>query len=270
MAQKAILYDATKCTACRGCQAACKQWNELEGETTVNTGSYENPPHLTPQTWLRVQFRETAVNGKVQWLFTRRSCMHCTDAACVEVCPPGALYRHANGFVSYDQSRCTGCGYCVEFCPFHVPRLQRDALTGQGVMSKCTFCTTPGLDRSVINQEPACVKTCPTGALVMGDRDKVLEQGRTRVAALKAGAHPGATVYGESELGGLHVLYVLANSPETYGLPRDPQFPVMATAWQGILQPLGWVAAGAAAVGLVLNLLVARARQIPEEDGENE
>jgi len=51
MAEKAILYDATRCTACRGCQAACKQWNENdegEGEKTVNRGSYENPPDLSP------------------------------------------------------------------------------------------------------------------------------------------------------------------------------------------------------------------------------
>jgi formate dehydrogenase iron-sulfur subunit len=84
MAKKAILYDATRCTACRGCQSACKQWNENDQgtvEKTVNTGSYENPPDLSPTTWLKIEFRETDNSGKLKWLFNRRSCMHCTDAA---------------------------------------------------------------------------------------------------------------------------------------------------------------------------------------------
>ncbi len=38
-----ILVDTSKCTACRGCQIACKQWNQLPGTQTKNVGSYENP-----------------------------------------------------------------------------------------------------------------------------------------------------------------------------------------------------------------------------------
>jgi formate dehydrogenase iron-sulfur subunit len=71
MAEKAILYDATRCTACRGCQAACKQWNENDeggGEKTTNFGSYENPKDLSPQTWLKIEFREIESGGKVKWL----------------------------------------------------------------------------------------------------------------------------------------------------------------------------------------------------------
>ncbi|MCK4724028.1 MAG: 4Fe-4S ferredoxin, partial [Dehalococcoidia bacterium] len=79
---KAILYDATKCTACRACQVACKQWNELEAEETTNRGTYENPPDLSPQTWLKIKFMpEVKRNGKIDWLFTRQACMHCTDAS---------------------------------------------------------------------------------------------------------------------------------------------------------------------------------------------
>ena len=62
---KAILYDATKCTACRACQVACKQWNELEAEETTNRGTYENPPDLSPQTWLKIKFMpEVKRNGR--------------------------------------------------------------------------------------------------------------------------------------------------------------------------------------------------------------
>ena len=59
MLRKAMLIDESKCTACRGCQVACKQWNDLEGwgySHTKNTGSYENPPRLSPQTWTRIKF----------------------------------------------------------------------------------------------------------------------------------------------------------------------------------------------------------------------
>ena len=70
MAEKIILEDVTKCMGCRGCQVACKQWNELEAEETINTGSYENPPDLSPQTWVKVKFTEVVRGGKVRWLFT--------------------------------------------------------------------------------------------------------------------------------------------------------------------------------------------------------
>jgi len=277
MADKAILYDATRCTACRGCQAACKQWNENDeaipetenGVKSVNRGSYENPPDLSPRTWLKMEFREVERDGKVDWLFTRRACMHCTDAACVKVCPSGALYHDERGFVAYNKDLCTGCGYCADFCPFDVPRSDRNWLTGVAKMDKCVLCTTPGLNRLDEGLEPACVKTCPPKALLYGDRDALVAEGKQRVQALQANGNSSATLYGENELGGLHVLYVLADSPETYGLPVNPQVPAMATAWQDIIQPLGWIVGGATIVGLGVNYLVAReakiSRDLPEK-----
>ncbi|MFH1651993.1 MAG: 4Fe-4S dicluster domain-containing protein [Chloroflexota bacterium] len=171
MADKAILYDASKCTACRGCQITCKQWNENDeaiptvenGVQASNWGSYENPRDLSPTTWIKMKFTEVEpAPGKVRWLFTRRACMHCTDAACVRVCPNGTLYHDENGFVVYNHDTCTGCGYCVDACPFDVPRLAYSGPLGiAGKMSKCSFCTSPGYNRIAEGMEPACVKTCP-------------------------------------------------------------------------------------------------------------
>ncbi|MFC1981460.1 4Fe-4S dicluster domain-containing protein [Chloroflexota bacterium] len=266
LTERAILYDATRCTACRGCQVACKQWNENDeyipppdgnGVQAKNWGSYENPPDLSRQTWLKMEFREVEAGGKLRWLFTRRSCMHCTDASCIRVCPNESLYHNESGFVSYNKDTCTGCGYCVDACPFHVPRRKR--LTGiTAKIDKCTFCTTPGLDRIAEGLEPACVKTCPTDALIYGDRDKLVAEGRKRVEATQAKGWNNAYLYGEKELDGLHVLYLLDDSPAVYGLPVEPQISAAIIAWQSVIQPIGWAVLGLTAIGLGVNYLVAR------------
>lgn len=257
--EKAILYDSSKCTACRGCQVACKSWNDLPAESTINSGSYENPPDLTPDTWMKIEFHELGEMGDIRWLFNRKACMHCTDAACIKVCPTGSVYRNENGFISYDKDSCSGCGYCEDACPFEVPRSERNLVLGTGKMDKCTACTTAGYDRIAEGMEPACVKTCPTGALAYGNRDDLITTAKARVQTLKADGVSGANLYGETELDGLHVLYVLEDSPDVYNLPLDPKISAATTLWKDILQPLGWIAGGLTIVGLGLNYVVARA-----------
>ena len=257
---KAILYDATKCTACRGCQVACKQWNGLETEITTNTGTYENPPDLSSNTWLRIKFNEISRNGNgaIDWIFTRQACMHCTDAACVNNCPSGALSHNALGFVQFDKDKCAGCGYCVEFCPFSIPRAPCNRVTGVRKVDKCVFCA----DRVMNDELPACVKSCPTGALQFGNRDEMLAIGRRRVAQIKQ-THPEANLYGADELGGLHVMYVLPHSPEVHGLPAHPSVSVFSST-HNIVQWMGVGGAVVLAAGMGLNLMVNRARKIHE------
>lgn len=266
MAEKAILFDSTKCTACRGCMVACKQWWGLEGEKTQNYGSYENPPDLSYNTWVKIRFKEVESKrtGGVDWLFTRQSCMHCTDAACVKVCPSGALYHNALGNVAYNKDICTGCGYCAEFCPFSVPKLEGGPGTTIRKMNKCVMC----IDRISNNQEPSCVKTCPPDALIFGDRQELVNIGRKRVQELKS-AYPNAYLYGEKELGGLHVMYVLTQSPQVHGLPANPEIPVAAIAWKDVLKPAGYALAGLAVIGLGLNYMVARAQTNAKAEAES-
>ena len=253
----AILCDSTRCIACRACQVACKQWNELEAEEITNRGTYENPPDLSAVTWNRIKFIEKERGGKLDWLFVRRACMHCTEASCAQVCPTGAISHNKDGFVIIDQEWCIGCGYCVLSCPFHVPHKDESL----GTARKCTSC----IGRRSNNMEPACVKTCPTGALTMGDRELLLAEGTSRVQALKADGHSNAYLYGEEELGGLGVLYVLDDSPEVYGLPESPKVAISTSVGQWLS---GILTAGVVAA-LPFWFLFKRRKQIEAEQESN-
>lgn len=255
MAKITLFVDTSKCTACRGCQVACKEWWDLPAGSTKQSGSYENPPDLQPNTWTRITFHEYQSGSKMQWLFLNLGCMHCTNAACVDVCPTAALKHNDMGFVSYEQDACNGCGYCSQACPFGIPRMDVvDTLTGEAKASKCTMCQ----DRVTNGMTPACVKTCPPGALQFGDRTAMLTLARQRVDKLKGRGYSQAAIYGEHELGGLGRLYVLTAPAAAYGLPEYPEYPGVVSLWQNIVRPFGFVATGLMTVGLVFNWFATR------------
>jgi formate dehydrogenase iron-sulfur subunit len=260
----ALLLDLAKCTACRGCQAACKQWNDLEAVDTVNWGSYQNPRELTYDTYTLIHFDEhEREDGSLAWLFLNQRCLHCTEAACVDVCPTGALSYNAMGFVSYEEDKCNGCGYCTQFCPFGIPRLGMvDRISGEAKSSKCTFCQ----DRTTNGLSPACAQACPTGAILFGDRDELVAKGKQRVEELRAKGRTKARLYGENELGGLHQMYVLEADAAAYGLPENPKYPAGA-ALNNIIKPLGSIAIGATLVGAVAAFFITR-RNIHMEEVE--
>jgi len=104
----------------------------------------------------------------VRWLMASDVCKHCTDAACLEVCPTGALFRTEFGTVVVQQDVCNGCGYCVSACPFGV--LGRSK--ADGAVHKCTLC----YDRQKGDMAPACAKACPTGSIQFGDLAQQLAQ----------------------------------------------------------------------------------------------
>jgi formate dehydrogenase iron-sulfur subunit len=246
---KARLIDTSKCMACRACQVACKQWNELPAVSTEQQGTYENPPELSGHTWIRVEFRERPG----EWLFRAHTCMHCTEASCEKVCPTGAI-SHQGETVVIDQEWCIGCGYCVQACPFHVPH--KDEITGTA--RKCTFC----IDRVSNDIEPACAKACPTGAIQFGERADLIAAAHDRVQILRADGHPNACIYGENELGGLHTIYVLTDRPSVYGLPEEPKLVTSAAIPQWLS---GVITAGVVAA-LPFWLLFRRKQQLKAEE----
>jgi len=251
---KAMLIDVSKCTACRACQVACKQWNDLPGEVTVCLGCYDNPPDLSPDTWNRIAFWEIERGNDLAWVFRPVRCMHCADAPCVQVCPTGALHRNELGFTALDQSKCNGCGYCTQFCPYDIPRLsEQDVFTGKGKATKCTFCQ----DRATNGLVPACAQACPTGCIQYGERDELIAKGKARVEALQAQGLADANLYGENLLGGLGMMYVLTDRPGVFDLPERPA-EGLSNFWQKIVQPLGSVAFGATILGIIGAFFVIR------------
>jgi len=250
----AFLVDVSKCIGCWWCALACQECNGLSGAFTPD---HEQPPELSPCVWTTLY---TWKDGD-KWKYRRQACMHCTDAACVQVCPTGAVSHHESGLVQFEENKCSGCGYCVEHCPFGVPQLEGNTITGISQMNKCIFC----IDRVANGQQPACAEACPTGATTFGNRAELLEKGRQRVTELRA-TKPQANLYGADELGGLHVLYVLDDSPEDYGLPTDPKLPD-TIMMHDVLEWLGMGALAAAVAGFGFNYMVARFR-IAREGGQ--
>jgi formate dehydrogenase iron-sulfur subunit len=223
MPENSFYYDGSLCIACRGCQVACKQWNNLPGEKTTffaAPGGYQNPADLSTITWNLIKFHEVETGDKVEWFFRRHHCFHCTDANCIEACPvepTKAMMRNPHtGTVMVNQERCIGCGACEDACPYGVPHIDEDAEKSR----KCTGC----VDRVANNLEPACSKNCPTDAITYGSKDAMYEKAKKRVKELKKLGFKKANVYGTKQLGGLHSIYVLPGAFEVYGLPKDPEF----------------------------------------------
>lgn len=242
---KAMLIDPSKCIGCRACQVACKQWNQLPAEETVFSGSYENPPAISAVTWTKIMFRESERDGVINWLFCKQGCMHCSDAACMTVCPSGAIYHTDAGTVAVDTTRCIGCNYCAASCPFQAVSFDRRT----NLPPKCTFCH----DRIVNGLKPACAQACPTGAIYYGDRPDMIRLGYERVDRLKSMGKPDARIYGLDEVGGTGMVYVLSGGPETYGLPDDPHVPFTARLWGALFKPLRAVVLIAIGFGLLAN-----------------
>lgn len=222
-----FLTDATLCIGCKACEVACKQWNQLPGELTLEsmslTGfSYDNTVDLGATTWRHVAFVERPAADRVAWLMLSDVCKHCVNAGCLDACPTGAIMRTEFGSVVIQDDICNGCGYCVPACPFGVPQLDH----ADGGSHKCTLC----YDRLRGGLAPACATACPTSSILFGLVDELRQVGRERVATLQSQG-VNAEFYGDEALGGtggiggLNAMFVLNAPPETFNLPARPRLP---------------------------------------------
>jgi formate dehydrogenase iron-sulfur subunit len=250
--------DTSVCIGCKACEVACKEWNHVPEDGLNFTGmSYDNTVGLGADTWRHVAFIEQPKQvvvpaaspvaegqqvGAVRWLMSSDVCKHCTEAACLDVCPTGALFRTEFGTVVVQEDICNGCGYCVPACPYGVIDQRPD----DGRMWKCTLC----YDRLTVGAEPACAKACPTDSIQFGPLDELRERAGARVDQLHELGVADARLYGHDPhdgVGGDGAFFLLLDEPEVYGLPPDPKVTTrdLATMWRR-------AAVAAAAIGVAV------------------
>ncbi|UFS70391.1 4Fe-4S dicluster domain-containing protein [Geomonas sp. RF6] len=224
---KAFLIDTTKCTGCRGCQVACKQWNQLPGEkTTFFTGdAYQNPPAMSEHTFTRIRFRDYTAKGEQRFAFFKEMCMHCNEPACASVCPVGAFQKSKEGPVVYNAERCIGCRFCMVACPFGVPKYQWSK--GLPLVRKCTGCYS----RIKEGMKPACATACPS-AISYGPRDEMIKEAQKRVASRPE--RYLSKIYGAQEAGGTSVLYLSGYPFDELGFKKVTDRPLPSYTWASL------------------------------------
>jgi len=218
--------DTSVCIGCKACEVACKEWNQVPEDGLLFTGmSFDNTQGLSADSWRHVAFIEQrkpiadsqANLGDFRWLMSSDVCKHCTDAACLDVCPTGALFRTEFGTVVVQADVCNGCGYCVPACPYGVIGKRED----DGRVFKCTLC----YDRIGVGMEPACAKACPTDSIQFGELAQLRERASERVQRLQEAGVLDARLYGDDTddgVGGAGAFFLLLDEPEVYGLPPAP------------------------------------------------
>jgi formate dehydrogenase iron-sulfur subunit len=203
---KSFFVDTTLCTACRGCQVACKQWHDLPAEETENRGTYQNPADLSFDTYKLVRMNEAVIGGQLRWLFFPDQCRHCLEAPCLETAgdPAAIYYDEPSGAVIYTAAtQNLDAAEIIESCPYNVPRKAPD-----GTLAKCDMC----FDRVAGGMQPACVKTCPTGAMNFGERADMLDLAQNRLAVLKR-TQRGAMLLDPDDT---RVVFMVAHDPSLY------------------------------------------------------
>jgi formate dehydrogenase iron-sulfur subunit len=250
--------DTTVCIGCKACEVACKEWNAVPEDGLDLTGeSYDNTSALGANSWRHVAFVEQERPLRVpadelgvadgdgdgfRWLMSSDVCKHCTHAACLDVCPTGAIIRTEFGTVVVQEDVCNGCGYCVPACPYGV----LDRREEDGRVFKCTLC----YDRLQGGLQPACAKACPTESIQFGPLEDLRRRADERLAKVVDEGFIGARLYGrdpDDGVGGAGAMFLLLDEPEVYGLPPDP---VVTTRDLGRMWLVMGIAAGVLMTGI--------------------
>jgi formate dehydrogenase iron-sulfur subunit len=211
---KTFFIDTSRCTACRGCQVACKEWQGFEANYTkqLGWGSHQNPPDLNHLNYKLVRFSEFRDKDRVVWNFFPDQCRHCTEPLC-KLAADGnvegaVVIEKDTGAVIFTEKtkKISKNGFLMmkEYCPYNIPR--RNEKTG--VINKCDMC----LERVEKNLVPICVKTCPTAAMNFGDRKEMLALAYNRLAEVKR-EFPEASLL---DTDSVRVIYLITHDRKKY------------------------------------------------------
>ncbi|GAB7079410.1 4Fe-4S dicluster domain-containing protein [Megalodesulfovibrio paquesii] len=210
---KAILVDTSRCTACRGCQLACKEWQGLEANATKQRGTHQNPPDLNPNNYKLVRFSERLDDqGRIRWNFFPDQCRHCVFPPCkatADMSVEDAIIQdEATGAVVFTEKTKElskeDAESVRESCPYDIPRRNDET----GLLTKCTMC----FDRLSAGLIPMCVKSCPTGTMNFGEREEMLKLAQERLAAAKKD-FPEARLADPDDV---NVIFLLIDEPKNY------------------------------------------------------
>jgi formate dehydrogenase iron-sulfur subunit len=250
--RQAMLIDIKRCIGCQSCVAACKQLHGFPDKQEKD---------LSPTAFTVVR--------EAQGKFIRKLCMHCQDPTCASACPVGALTKTEAGPVVYVADKCIGCRYCLQACPFQVPRYEWDRLVP--FVKKCDLCA----ERIAKGQVPACVEACPVQASQFGTRDEILQEAHRRVSEDSTYVK---RIYGSEEVGGTSVFFISDVPFEQLGfmtdLPKEAmpaisavalgEVPIVVTVGGTVLAALYWITQRRPEVAL------AEAEENPERRDEKE
>ena len=147
-----LTIDHERCWGCKTCEVACKQENRSSDGIKLIQVAEDGPK---------------VVAGKLDFRYNVNVCRHCDDPACLAACPDEAILKRNDAIVVMDYTLCTGCGICIDACPYDAIAFDED----KGVAQKCNLCHHR-VDRGLI---PACADNiCLAHCIHFGDSDKYI------------------------------------------------------------------------------------------------
>ncbi len=250
-----VLVDTTRCIGCRSCEVACSTThNNFVPDTKTDNALAE--VRDTSDKQYTVVNRYKTEKGDI---FVKKQCLHCWQPACAAACLVNAMLKTKQGPVTWDGDKCMGCRFCMISCPFDIPKFEYSGWNPR--IQKCNMC----YERLQEGKRPACVESCPTDALMFGQKRELMEVARHRVYS-----HPERYVrhiYGEHEAGGTGWLYLSAVPFENLGFRTDLGTTPYPEYTREFLISVPLVEFGVPAFLLALNMLTDRKDEVRENQG---